>query len=260
MKKISYLRHVITCLLLFALVTGCQEGQDGKQSVKPKRSGSARISSSNSTVESELQSLEITYGIAFTDREVQAIDAHPDPLGIVSRIRAALQNWGYQVQTWYEQKIKEYHDRMGEITPAEKATLAGTSYGYRLGLILYVYDAFEATDATRNNYGTEYANCPYCKGNAFKHAYFRTLDAYIFGRTNSVNLGVNHENGSSSLQSQMDGYNNARGIDVYDMFSSSFFFSTNWKDELVSRMTRGNLRYMVTATGDVYGNLTPTNQ
>jgi hypothetical protein len=259
MKKISYLRHVITCLLLFALVAGCQEGQDGQQSVKPKRSGSARISSSNSTVESELQSMEITYGIEFTDQEVQAIDGRPDPIEIVSRIREALEKWGYQAQTWYEQKIKEYHDRMAGITTAERATLAGTTYGYRLGLILYVLNAFEATSATSNRYGTEYANCPFCKGNAFKHAYFRVADAFTFGRTNSVNLGINHENGSSSLEAQMDRYNNARGIEVYDTFSNSSYFSSNWKDEIANRMTSGNLKYMKTATGDVNGNLTPTN-
>lgn len=246
MKKLRYTRSGILCLFLFFVAIGCRDDLDKSvKSINPRTNASARVSSNNTLVENELLDLERSYGIAFTNTEVAAIDAQPDPLGAARRIRAALEEFGNATATYLESRFQQLWQPFESITQGEKNILSSTSYGYRIALLLYVLDAVEAT-------GIAGSTCDDCKENAVKHAYFRVANGWSFNGNVSKMLGEAHEAGLVGASTTMDTHNNNQGLIVHSIVGR--FMQNQAEDEINTRLINGSLRYV---DGGV---VKPTNQ
>lgn len=139
----------------------------------------------------------------------------------------------------------------GRFNKAEKDVLweysGGNMVKYRLNVLRYGANAYSATSATLAYFQSDQAkNCSSCKGNAFKHALFRVLDAVSFGREISWQLGEAHESLEElNPATVMDKKNNAVGLQIYDAHKHGGAGIFYWGSKVGDIMNNGGLVFLI---------------
>lgn len=118
---------------------------------------------------------------------------------------------------------------------------------YRLNVLRYGANAYSATSATYAYFHSKQAgDCGECKGNAFKHALFRILDAVSFGREVSGQLGEAHESEEDPSKSMiMDRKNNYAGLQIYDTHKNGGAGIFYWGSKVGDVMANGALVFLI---------------
>lgn len=213
-----------------------------------------------------------TYSANLTSSEESFI-LDCDDLNTAESLIRALRQWGnLSVSELEDLTVGLFEERIN----AQERQILENVWGapfYRIALWLYILDGSDAEQYTAFNFSANQINgqtastCAWCIGNAFKHAIFRVLNAATFTRQISINLGVAHELNAPIANivkdTEMDTYNNAQGIAVFDGRLSEWLGCSlmckpqllgSWIQDINQRISNGQLQYLIidpTHAGDV---------
>ncbi|GAA4440465.1 hypothetical protein GCM10023091_24150 [Ravibacter arvi] len=194
-----------------------------------------------------LSEAESLLNMKFTQEEVNYLETFPQ--SDLEAILTWIKEFGSIDVGFVERKKRELSDRF---IPEEKAVLWQYSQNnttkYRLNILRYGANALIAGKATAAYFNNSVAStCSSCKGNAYKHALFRILDANSFGRETSRLLGEAHEadQQQNAPETIMDRKNNTEGLRIYDSYRNSINNLFSWGSHVGQAMTDGRLVFLI---------------
>jgi hypothetical protein len=187
------------------------------------------------------------YGVTHNpDERLDFIDNFDVFLKVKDDYLKAIKKWGSAGIQYLEDQLDALFLR--SITQGERNALSqhGNFSSYRINLMLYLWNAYEATNVAEsvmnslpdpNNTidGSVARNCGWCRGNAIKHAAWNIKNAHTFNKWLAQTLGTAHEYGQLGATRDMDLHNNAIGISLFESYEADGALSM-LKDVLMNGM------------------------